>query len=75
MIRSIHITDQMPPTIAQQLFTIGSGIAGGLAGMVMARGLVGRTSVPTSYVIGATAISALFTFGAAFLLIRTLPEE
>ena len=75
MIRSTHITDQMPPTIAQQMFTIGSGIAGGLAGMVMAKGLVGRMSVPSSYVIGATIVSALFTFGAAFVLIRALPKE
>lgn len=75
MTGSVHITDQLAPTVAQQLFTIGSGIAGGLAGMVMARGLVGRTSVPTSYVVGATVVSALFTFGAAFLLVRALPEE
>lgn len=75
MVGSIRVTQLMAPTVAQQLFTIGSGIAGGLAGMVMARGLVGRTSVPTNYVIGATLVSALFTFGAAFLLIRTLPEE
>jgi len=57
------------------MFTIGSGIAGGLAGMVMAKGLVGRMSVPSSYVIGATIVSALFTFGAAFVLIRALPKE
>jgi len=57
------------------MFAIGSGIAGGLAGMFMAKGLVGRTSVPTSYVVGATIVSALFTFGAAALLIKALPEE
>ena len=69
------ITDQMPPTVAQQVFAIGSGVAGGLAGMYMARGLVGRTSVPGSWVIGATIISALFTFGSAALLIKALPPK
>ena len=43
--------------------------------MYMAKGLVGRTSVPSSWVIGATVVSALFTFGAAALLIKALPEE
>ena len=75
MIRSTHITDQLAPTVAQQMFAIGSGVAGGLAGMVMARGLVGRTSVPTSYVVGATIVSAIFTFGAAAVLVKALPKE
>jgi len=57
------------------MFAIGSGIAGGFAGMVMARGLVGRTSVPTSYVVGATIVSAIFTFGAAAVLVKALPKE
>ena len=75
MTRDIRLTEYMPPTVAQQLFTIGSGVAGGLAGMILAKGLVGRTSVPSSWVVGATIVSALFTFGAAAFLVKALPKE
>ena len=74
-IQQIQQSHQIPPTVAQQIFTIGSGIAGGLAGMYLARQLVGVKNVPKEKVISATFISALFTFGAAVFLARALEKE
>ena len=69
------MSEQIPPTVAQQIFTIGSGVAGGLAGFYLAKQLVGVKYVPREKVILATLISALFTFGAAVFLSRALEKE
>jgi len=69
------VRETVPPTIAQQVFTIGSGIAGGLAGFMLARELVGVKEVPTSVLAGATLVSAAFTFGAAYFLGKAVKKE
>jgi len=65
---------RVPPTIAQQVFTIGSAIAGGLAGMVLARELADVENVPVSLVAGTTIVSALFTIGAGLYLAKKVRE-
>lgn len=56
------------PTVAQQIFATGSGIAGGLAGFVLASRLSGQESVRADRVLLATTLSFAFTFGATFLI-------
>ena len=58
----------LPPTIAQQTYSIASGIAGGLAGFVLARRLSGVQNVPAAQVIGAAILSATVTFGAVYII-------
>jgi len=60
--------------MAQQIFTIGSAIAGGAAGLVLARSLSKASSVSTDKVMGATLISILFTVGAALVLAKSVEE-
>ncbi len=71
----ITVYETVPPTIAQQVFTIGSGIAGGLAGFMLARELVGVKEVPASTLAVATLVSAAFTFGAAYFLGKAVKKE
>lgn len=63
----------LKPTIAQQVFTIGSGVAGGLAGVTLARKLIDAEEVPTSQVIFAAVFSAAATVGAVYF-IRPIKE-
>jgi len=56
------------PTIAQQTYTIASGVAGGLAGLILAKNLAGSQEVATSRVVAAALLSATATFGAVFLI-------
>ena len=58
----------LAPTVAQQVFSISSGVAGGLAGFVLANRLAGVQEVPRNQVIAAALLSGAFTFGAAFLI-------
>jgi len=74
IIREIEAPETIPVTIAQQIFMIGSGIAGGLAGFVLARELSDVREVRTPTVVITTAISALFTIGAGILLARKAKE-
>jgi len=62
----------VPPTVAQQAFIIGSGIASGLAGIHLARELAKVQDVPTGPVIVATLVSIFFTFGAAVYITKNL---
>jgi hypothetical protein len=55
-------------SIGQQVFTISSGIAGGLAGMVLATRLTGKTHVHMRGLLAASAISAIATFAAVYLI-------
>jgi len=66
---------RLPPTVAQQIFVIGSGLAGGAAGFLLAKELAKVEDVPVNLVAGATFISVLFTFGAALFLARSLRQE
>jgi hypothetical protein len=70
-VRQIAQTGTVPPSIAQQVFVIGSGIAGGLAGIVLAKQFAGRIEeVPVAIVVGTTLISAIFTIGAGWWLAK-----
>ena len=75
MAQIIEAPPYVDPPIAQQIFTIGSAIAGGLAGLVLARSLSNVEKVPMAPLVGATVVSAIFTFGAAILLTRGLEKE
>jgi len=75
MVRITEAPSRVPPTVAQQIFVIGSGIAGGLGGIALARNLTGVKDVSVKYVAGATIISVIFTLGAAIYLGRKAREE
>jgi hypothetical protein len=69
MIRAIETSSQtVPPTIAQQVFVIGSGIAGGVAGFILASKLSGVQDVPVPLVAVTTLVSVIFTIGAGMYL-------
>lgn len=63
---------RVPPTVAQQFFVIGSGIAGGAAGFFLAKKLSKVEDVPIAPVVMATIVSAFFTFAAAVYLGRNI---
>ena len=64
----IEAPDRVPATIAQEIFVIGSGIAGGLAGFSLAQKFSKVQDVPVVPLAIATLISIAFTFGAAVWL-------
>jgi len=66
----LQAPSRVPPTIAQQVFVIGSGIAGGLAGFILAKELTGVEDVPADLVAGVTIVSAFATLGAGIYLAR-----
>lgn len=68
----IQAPDRVAPTVAQQTFIIGSGIASGLAGFVLAKHLAKVPDVSFPLVAGATLVSIIATFGAAHYLVRHL---
>jgi hypothetical protein len=70
----ISAPERVAPTLAQQIFTIGSAVAGGLAGIVVAKEFVGVKDVPVSLVAGATLVSVIFTLGAGLYLARKVHE-
>lgn len=65
----------IPVTEAQQMFVIGSGIAGGVAGWLVAKGFTGIDRVPVSTVVATTVVSVLFTVGAAVVLVKKVRNE
>lgn len=68
----IQAPDRVAPTFAQQIFVIGSGVAGGLAGFLLAKHLSKVPDVSFPLVAGTTLVSMLATFGAAVYLARHL---
>jgi len=60
-------------TVAQQIFSIVPGIAGGLAGFILALKLSGTTRVKASEVLMASGLVAFATFSVIFL-VRTVEE-
>jgi len=69
-----EVPQRVPPTVAQQVFVIGSGIAGGAAGFFLAKELAGVEDVPVAPVAIATTLSAVLTFVAAMYLARKVRE-
>lgn len=74
MIQVIEAPERIAPTVALQIFTIGSALAGGLTGIILARELAGVEDVPTPLVAGATIVSVLFTLGAGLYLAKKVRE-
>lgn len=72
MALTIEAPSRVPPTVAQQIFVIGSGVAGGLAGVHLARELAKVKDVPMAPLVIATLASIFFTFGAAVYLTRNI---
>ena len=60
----------LPVPVAQQLFSIASGIAGGMAGLILAAKFTQAKAIEAraSEVLLATGLSFLATFGAIFLI-------
>ena len=60
----------MPVPAAQQIFSIASGVAGGLAGIILAQKFTSARAmnVRATEVLAATGLSFLATFGAIFLI-------
>ena len=75
MTRIVEVTQKVPPAVAQQVFTVGSAIAGGLAGFVLAKRLTDVKEVPVPPLVVATLVSAVFTLGAAIMQARSLEKE
>ena len=68
MLGQFEAPSRMAPTIAQQIFVLGSGIAGGLAGFALAKGFSGVKDVSTPLVVGTTIISVICTLAAGLYL-------
>lgn len=66
---------QIPASIGQQIFTISSGVAGGLAGFVLATKLRDVRQVPTSAVFIASTLSAVVTFSSIYLITSQLQRN
>jgi hypothetical protein len=58
----------IPASIGQQIFAITSGVAGGLAGFVLAYKMANAVRVNTAEIIVASVIAALGSFGAIFAI-------
>jgi hypothetical protein len=58
----------IPASIGQQIFTITSGVAGGLAGLILATRLKKATHVNLPPLLLASAISAVATFGVVYMI-------
>lgn len=66
--------DTLPSNIAQQIFVLGSGLAGAAAGMILAKSFSGVSEIPRSTVIGTTIVSIVFTLGAGLYLAKKAEE-
>jgi hypothetical protein len=60
-------------TVAQQIFSIVPGVAGGLAGFILALKLANTKKVKASEVLLASGVVALTTFSVIFM-VRTVEE-
>jgi hypothetical protein len=69
-----QVPTSVPTTIAQQMFVIGSGIAGGLAGFLLAKELAPVKNVSVPLVAGTTLVSIFFRVGAGLYLARKAKE-
>jgi hypothetical protein len=58
----------VPAPLAQQTFTLVSGLAGAMGGLLLATRLIGKTHVRVEPLMLATLLSAGATFGAVYLI-------
>jgi hypothetical protein len=58
----------IPASIGQQVFVITTGVAGGLAGLILATRLTTATHMKLSPVLLASAVATAATFGVVFLM-------
>jgi len=58
----------LPSSIGQQVFMISSGLAGGLAGFVLASRLTTATHVRAAPLMLASLIASMATFGVVFMI-------
>ena len=65
----------IPASIGQQVFTLTSGIAGGLAGFVLATRLTSATEIHVKPLVIASLVSAAATFGVVFMITAPNPKE
>ena len=65
----INDPSTMPATLALQLFSIVPGIAGGLAGFVLASKLANTRKVKTKGVLLAALLNAVLTLGSIYLIV------
>lgn len=72
MERVLQATSTVAPTVAQQAWVIGTGLAHGAAGMYLAKELSKVEEVPVNYVASATLIGVLLAFVPVLLLLRGL---
>jgi len=70
MIKAFGATDSMPATMAQQIFSIVPGIAGGLSGFILASKLAKARRVQSKGVWIAAGLNALLTFATIFLIVE-----
>lgn len=61
---------KMPATVAQQIFSIVPGIAGGIGGFILAARLANTRKVKTRGVLIASGVVAALTLGAIFLIVK-----
>jgi len=67
--------ETIPASIGQQIFSIVPGIAGGLAGFLLAYRLANATRVKTSTVIVVALANAVLTLATLFLIKPVAPDE
>lgn len=60
----------MPTTVAQQIFSIVPGIAGGIGGFLLASRLARASKVRTRGVLIASGVVALLTLGSIYLIVE-----
>lgn len=70
LVSTVEVTATVPSTLAVQAFAIGGGIAGGLAGLYLARELADIHDVPTPALAVATVVSMIALFGSALFLAK-----
>jgi hypothetical protein len=72
MTLTVEAPPTVSPTMAQQIFVLGSGLAGGLGGFLLAQKLSKTEAVPTGPLAIATLTSIFFTVAGAIFLTKHL---
>ncbi len=65
----------IPASIGQQIFAITSGVAGGLAGLVLATRLSNATTLKAQGVLLASLVTAVATFSVVYMIAEGNVEE